>query len=63
MGVNGIIGGFTRIMYWVGVRVLPRSRMLSDEELQVLRSLRRISKPKKRLGYMRKILVISRGKR
>ena len=38
------------------------SRMLSDEELEVLRRLRRISRPRKKLGYMRKILVVS-GKR
>ena len=45
------------VMYLLGVGVL--SRVLSDEELQVLRILRRISRPRKRLGYMRKILVIS----
>ena len=34
-------------------------RVLNDEELKVLRNLRSISRPRKRLGYMRKIMVIS----
>ena len=36
-------------------------RLLSDEELRVLRELRRLARPRKRLGYMRKILVIRPG--
>jgi hypothetical protein len=39
---------------------LPKA--LSDEELEVLRRLRRISGPRKRLGYMKKILVIPQRK-
>jgi len=39
---------------------LPKA--LSDEELEVLRRLRRISRPKKRLGYIKKILVIPQRK-
>jgi len=39
---------------------LPKA--LSDEELEVLRRLRRVSRPKKRLGYMKKILVIPQRK-
>jgi len=34
------------------------SRMLSDEELEVLRRLRKIFRPRKRIGYIRKIKVI-----
>ncbi len=33
-------------------------RMLSDDELEVLRRLRELSKPRKNLGYMKKIYVI-----
>ncbi len=33
---------------------------LTEEELQVLRALRRIAGPKKRLGYMRKLYVIKK---
>jgi len=39
---------------------LPKA--LSDEELEVLRRLRRISRPRKRLGYMKKVLVIPQRK-
>jgi|GEM_PF-2171145 len=34
------------------------SRMLSDEELEVLRRIRRRHRPRKRIGYIRKIRVI-----
>ena len=34
------------------------ARPLSDEELRVLREFRRLARPRKRLGYMRKIMVI-----
>jgi len=35
-------------------------RGLTEEELQVLRRIRRILGPKKRLGYMRKMYVIKK---
>lgn len=34
------------------------NRIISDEDLQILRKLWRISRARKRLGYMRKIAVI-----
>lgn len=36
-------------------------RRLSDEELEVLRRFRRLAGPRKKLGYMRKVLVIKVG--
>jgi len=40
--------------------VTTLGRVLSDEELRVLRMLRKLSKPKRKLGYMRKLYVLKK---
>ncbi len=43
------------------LEAMSSRRGLTDEELEVLRALRKIAGPRKRLGYMRKLYVIRGG--